>query len=404
MSDPSRPELSPYATAWALDPAVDFLNHGSFGACPREVLAYQAELRRRMEAEPVRFMARELEPLLDESRRTLAGLLRVDPADLVFVRNATEAVGCVLRSFDWTPGDKLLVTDHAYNACRNAVVYAAARGGAEVIVARVPFEGATADGIVEAVLAAVKPGTRLALLDHVTSPTALVFPVERLVSELAARGVDTLVDGAHAPGMLPLDVGCLGAAYYTGNCHKWLCSPKGAGFLHVRPDRQADIQPVVISHGYNTRRPERSPLHNDFDWAGTSDPTAWLCVGRAIQFLEALTGDGVAGLMHRNHALAMAGRRVLCDALGTPPPCAESLLGAMATVCLATGMEPPPPDAPWPIDPLNRELLERHGIEVPVYVFGPTRQRLLRISAQAYNHPGQYERLAEVLRETSAGR
>jgi len=407
MSDSSPPhhaQPSPYAAAWDLDPAVGFLNHGSFGACPREVLERQARLRREMEAEPVRFMTRRLEPLLDESRAVLAGLLRVEAGDLVFVRNATEAVGSVLRSLTLAPGEKLLVTDHAYNACRNAVEFVADRSGAELVVARVPFQGASDDAIVEAVLAAVEPGTRLAVLDHVTSPTALVLPIERLVARLAERGVDTLVDGAHAPGMLPLDVGRLGAAYYAGNCHKWLCAPKGAGFLHVRRDRQQGLQPAVISHGYNTRRPDRPPLHLAFDWTGTSDPTARLCVGHAIRFLEGLmanapAGDGLAALMRRNHELAVAARRILADALGTPPPCPDDLLGAMAALRLPPNIDPPPAAEPWQIDPLQDRLLTDFNIEVPIYCWPAPPQRLLRISAQAYNHLGQYERLAEVLGE-----
>jgi len=401
-SPPGHPKPSPYAAAWDLDSAVEFLNHGSFGACPREVLERQARLRRQMEAEPVRFMARRLEPLLDESRAALAGLLRVEPADLVFVRNATEAVGSVLRSLAFSPGEKLLVTDHAYNACRNAVQYVADRSGAGMVVARVPFEGASDDAIVEAVLAAVEPGTRLAVLDHVTSPTALVLPIERLVAALAERGVDTLVDGAHAPGMIPLDVGRLGAAYYAGNCHKWLCAPKGAGFLHARRDRQQGLQPAVISHGYNTRRPDRPPLHLAFDWTGTDDPTARLCVGHAIRFLEGLipndpAGNGLAALMRRNHELAIAARRILADALGTPPPCPENLLGSMTALRLPPGIDPPPARAPWQFDPLQDRLLTDFGIEVPILFWPAPPHRLLRISAQAYNHLGQYERLAEVL-------
>lgn len=388
---------SNYAAAWDLDPAVDFLNHGSFGACPREVLDVQARLRRQMEAEPVRFMTRRLEPLLDESRNELARLLNVDPDDLAFVRNATEGVNAVLRSLALRPGDKLLVTDHAYNACRNAVQFAATRSQADLIVARVPMEVGSADEIVAAVLAAVEPGTRLALLDHVSSPTALVFPVDRLVAELAAVGVDTLVDGAHAPGMLPLDAGRIGAAYYAGNCHKWLCAPKGAGFLHVRQDRQQAIQPAVISHGYNSRRSDRPLLHVAFDWTGTFDPTAWLCVGHSIRFLERLTEDGLPGLMRRNHALAVDARRTLAEALSISPACPDGLLGSMAALRLPDKGRLPPAAEPWQIDPLQTRLIEEYAIEVPVYTWPDAPHRLVRISAQAYNHLGQYGRLGEAL-------
>src|SRR5213083_2109022 len=283
---------SDLACFWTLDPAVAFLNHGSFGACPRPVLEAQQRLRERLERQPVRFFVRDLEPLLDDARSALAAFLGADPEGLVFVTNATTAVNAVLRSLALAPGDQLLVTDHAYNACRNALDFVAVAARAEVVVVPVPFPLASADAAVEAVLARATPRTRLALLDHVTSPTGLVLPIERLVRELTGRGVDTLVDGAHAPGMLPLDLGALGAAYYTGNCHKWLCAPKGAGFLHVRRDRQDGIVPTTISHGLTYPRTDRSRFQLLFGRTGTSDPTPALCVPTALRFLPSLVPGG----------------------------------------------------------------------------------------------------------------
>jgi isopenicillin-N epimerase len=219
-----RPDLesSVCADAWALDPAVAMLNHGSFGACPRPVLERQAELRRQMEAGPVRFLVRQLQPLMDKSRRALAALIGAEPQDVVFVSNATAGVNSVLRSLRFNRGDELLVTNHGYNACTNVVRYVAERDGATAVVADVPIPIASPGEVVEAVLARVTARTRLAVLDHVTSPTAIVFPAESLVARLRERGVETLVDGAHATGMVPLDLGRLGAAYYAGNCHKVL--------------------------------------------------------------------------------------------------------------------------------------------------------------------------------------
>ena len=212
---------------WPLERGVIFLNHGSFGACPAEVLRQQAALRDEMEAEPVRFLSRELDDRLADARQALAAFVGADADDLAFVANATGGVNAVLRSLRFSPGEELLTTDHAYNACRNAFDFAAGRAGARVVVATIPFPLASPEEVVEAVLARVTPRTRLALLDHVTSPTGLVLPLERLVAALSGRGVEVLVDGAHAPGMVPLDLGALGAAYYSGNCHKWLCAPKG---------------------------------------------------------------------------------------------------------------------------------------------------------------------------------
>ncbi len=395
MADPpvTIEEPSPYASAWPLDPGVVMLNHGSFGACPRAVLEAQERFRRRMERQPMRFFLREMEPLLDRSREALAELVGADPADLVFVRNVTTAVNSVLRSVCLRPGEELLVTDHAYNACRNVVEYVARRAGANVVVASIPVPIASPEEVVNRVTACVTGRTRLAMLDHVTSPTAVTFPIEGLIGELDRRGVDTLVDGAHAPGMVPLDLRRLGAAYYAGHCHKWLCAPKGAGFLHVRGDRQADLQPAVISHGYNTRRPGRPRLHDEFDWTGTDDPTPWLCVGAAIGFLDGLVDGGFEALMRRNHQLAVLGREILSDRLGLEPCCPDEMLGAMAALRLPDGDD----GARYHVHPWQSRLSEQFGIEVPVFQWPAPPRRVVRISAQAYNSPGDYEQLAEAL-------
>jgi len=393
---------SDLARFWTLDSAVAFLNHGSFGACPRPVLEAQQRLRERLERQPVRFFVRDLESLLDDARSALAAFLGADPEGLVFVTNATTAVNAVLRSLALAPGDQLLVTDHAYNACRNALDFVAAAAGARVVVVPVPFPLASADAVVEAVLAQVTPHTRLALLDHVTSPTGLVLPIERLVRALAARGIDTLVDGAHAPGMLPLDLRALGAAYYAGNCHKWLCAPKGAGFLHVRRERQGGVRPVVISHGANSPRTDRSRLLLEFDWTGSHDPTAYLCVPEAIRFLGGLLPGGWPELMARNRQLALEARRILCDALDAMPPAPEEMVGALAAVPLPDGADAPL-RSPLYVDPLQDVLLERYRIEVPIVPWPAPPKRLVRVSCQAYNARDDYERLATALRELTRG-
>lgn len=385
---------------WLLDPAITMLNHGSFGACPRPILEYQNRLRERMEGRPVPFLVRDMFPLLDESRRTLAALVGTRPENLVFVNNATAAVNAVVRSLRFRPGDELLVTDHGYNACSNVVRYVVHREGADMVVAKVPVPIESPEQIVEAVLARVTDRTRLAVLDHVTSPTAIVFPIHELVRRLAERGVDVMVDGAHAPGMLPLSLDQLGAAYYTGNGHKWLCAPKGSAFLYVRPDRQEDIQPPVISHGYNQSRLGHTSFQDAFDWQGTDDPTPWLCVGEAIRFLSGLVPGGLDALMRRNREMALAARRTLCRRLSVRPVCSEEMIGSIAAVRLPNvpaATEVADPAAPVALPRLGRVLAERFAIEVPVYYWPAPGQSVLRVAAQVYNDAGQYERLADAL-------
>ncbi len=392
-----QPSAEQLRAKWSLDPDVVFLNHGSFGACPPAVLAHQDRLRARLEREPVQFFVHELEPLLDAARAEVAAFVGADPDEFAFVRNATVGVNAVLRSLELAAGDELLATNHGYNACRNVLDWVAARSGARVVTAAVPFPVSGPDEVVDAVLAATTPRTRLALLDHVTSPTGLVLPIAALVARLAERGIDTLVDGAHGPGMLALDLGSLGAAYYAGNFHKWVCAPKGAGMLYVRRDRQAGLHPPVISHGYNSRRP-RLRFHEEFDWTGTDDPTPWLCVPEALRFMAGLVPGGWLEVRARNRALAIAGRQLLCQAVESPAPAPEEMLGSLASVPIRDG-SPDPARSPLYEDPLQLALFDRHRIEVPVPPWPAPPRRLIRISAQVYNEIGQYERLAAALRE-----
>lgn len=380
---------------WGLDPAVTFLNHGSFGACPLVVLEEQSRLRSEMEAEPVKFLVRELEGRLDAAREVLASFVGARADDLAFVPNATTGVNTILRWLPLQPGDELLTTDHAYNACLNALEAEASRRGARVVIAKIPFPLESPDQAFEAVMAEVTPRTRLVLLDHVTSPTGLVLPVERLVPAIQALGALVLVDGAHAPGMLPLALGQLGADFYTGNCHKWMCAPKGAAFLHVREDRQEAVRPLVVSHGANLKRSDRSRFRLEADWTGTCDPTPWLCVPAALHHLGKLLPGGWPEIQERNRSMALQGRALLCETLGIPVPAPESMIGSLASVPLPRGRMPLPPLF---IDELQDALWSR-AIEVPVMHWPAPPSRLLRISPHLYNDGGDLERLAEAMRE-----
>jgi isopenicillin-N epimerase len=371
---------------------VTFLNHGSFGACPKQVLEFQQRLRLQLEHEPLRFFGREWEPLLDDARSKLAAFVGADAQDLVFVPNATTGVNSVLRSLTFSPEDEILTTNHEYNACRNALDFIASRTGARVVVAKVPFPIDSPQQVIAAVIERVSPKTRLALLDHVTSQTGLIFPIQELAKELQQRGVDTLVDGAHAPGMIPLDLREIGATYYTGNCHKWLCAPKGAAFLYVRRDKQSEIRPLTISHGTNSPRTDKSRFQLEFDWTGTDDPTAYMCVPEAIAFMGSLLPGGWTELRQQNHQLVLQGRQLLCEALEVQPPCPEEMIGSMAVV-------------PMPMTLENRdfmsvhdELFDKFVIQVQVMPWQEQPRLLVRISAQIYNTLEQYEYLAKVLK------
>ena len=388
------------ARSWALDPKISFLNHGSFGACPLPVLQEQAGLRRLMEADPVRFLDRELEGRLDEARAELARFVGADADDLAFIPNATTGVNTVLRSLRFDLGDEILATDMEYNACRNAADFV--MGKARVVAARIPFPIASPDAVAKAVLSCVTDKTRLALLSHIASPTGIILPMDPLVRNLQGRGIDVLVDGAHAPGQVPLDLKRLDAAYYTGNCHKWLCAPKGAAFLHVRRDRQECIRPLVISHGANSRRTDRSRFRLESDWTGTADPTPYLCVPAAIRFMSGAVPGGWPEVMRRNHALAVEARRILAEALGVPEPCPEGMLGSMAALPMPQALAGPPAPAKG-LDPLQERLFLEHGIEIPVFAWPAPEQKLLRVSAQLYNRREQYEELAAVLRRILKG-
>lgn len=394
----ARRGRSALAGHWLLDPAVVFLNHGSFGACPRPVLDLQTRLRERMEREPVTFLVTEFEPLLDQAREALAQFLGADAGDLAFVPNATTGFNAVLRALEFSAGDELLATTHGYNAARNALEYVASRSGAKVVYAEVPFPVRSAAEVFDAIMSGVTARTRLALIDHVTSPTALIFPISDLVEALESRGVQTLVDGAHAPGMMPLDLRRLGASYYTGNCHKWLSAPKGAAFLFVRRDRQELVRPAIISHGANSPRTDRSRFLLEFDWVGTDDPTAYLCIPAAIEFFGTLVPGGWPAVMRHNHHLALEARDLLCSRLKIPHPAPDEMLGSMATVMLPDGVGDQVL-SPLDSDPLHHLLFDRFGIEVPVWPWPQPPKRALRISAHLYNDRSEYESLASALDE-----
>jgi isopenicillin-N epimerase len=376
-STSSHAEIS--RSEWLLDPDVAFLNHGSFGATPRTVLAEQDRWRARMERHPTGFMADELPSALRAAAARLAAFVNSDTNDLVFVENATAGCNTVLNALRLAADDEILLTDHGYAAVRKAAGHAATRAGARVVEAAVPFPVADPAKVLAAVAGRLGPRTRLVILDHVTSVTAVVCPIRQLVAQCRAAGALVLVDGAHAPGMLSLDVPAIGADWYVGNCHKWLMAPKGSGFLWTNPARQADTHPLVISHGFGRG------FTAAFDWIGTRDPTAWLAVPAALDFHLRLGGPA---LRERNAALAREQATRLAHTWNTERGAPDPLTGSMATVRLPLNG----PASPESAQKLRAKLFADHRIEVAVMAFAGA--LWARISAQAYNQPADYERLA----------
>jgi isopenicillin-N epimerase len=366
--------------AFLIDPGACTVNHGSYGATPRAVLAEQDRWRAMMEAQTSRFFNRVLPGALREAASRLADYVGADAEDLAFVPNATTGANAVLRSLDFAPGDEILLLSHVYGAVRNTARYVAERTGARLVEAAVAWPRPDDAAMLASVAAAMSPRTKLAVLDHITSPSAVVAPIGAMVALCHARGVRVLVDGAHAPGHIALDVGAIGADWYTGNAHKWLFAPKGCAFLHARREAQAGLHPAVISHGLG------HGFVAEFDWTGTMDPTAYLAVGAALDFHAGLGGEA---LMARNAALAAEASAGLAVLLGTETGHGNLACAAMAVVRV------PGAGSTEAALALRGRLMDS-GCDAPVHALGGA--LWLRVSAQAYNEAGDYERLGDILR------
>lgn len=379
---------------WRLNPEIAFLNHGSFGAAPLTVLQHQRKLQDELERDPIAFLNvdRELGGMLERVREAIASFVGADASDIAWVRNATDGVNAVVRSFPFRNGDEVVITNHGYNACNNAARFAAERVSAEVQVAEIPFPLTAAEEVTAAIDSKLTDRTRLLVVDHVTSPTGIVFPIAEIVAAAHQKGVRVLVDGAHAPGMIPLDLNNLGADYYTANHHKWLCAPKASGFLFVRQEWQEEVRPTSISHGANRPRAGQSRFLTEFDWPGTFDPTPLLSTPAAIAFLEQLRPGGIAAHLAANRELALQARNLLACALQVSPPSPDNMIGSLATI-------PLPIQNTNEVAELKARLFDQHRIEAPVFTWPDNGPGWCRISAQAYNTIGQYEQLAEALRE-----
>ncbi len=410
LPSPNTPFGHALRPLWSLEPGIHYLNHGSYGAAPRYVQAAQARWRDALEAEPVRFMSDELPEALHAARGRLAGFVGAAPQRLAFVENATQGANAVLRSRRWRAGDAIVIANHGYPALRNTASYLAEQHGLTVVEADIPWPLQSAAQIVEAYRRAIEGGARMAIVDHIFSPLAVITPVEEIARICRDRGVPLLIDGAHAPGLLPLQLDKLAeimseqdkhdadAGYaalgrgthtdtpptpfwYVGNCHKWLCGPKGAGFLYASEAGQLGLHPTVISN-YHGQGYEK-----EFAWPGTHDPSTRLSVPAALDFIEALDAERYRTSLQ---AQAWKAAGLICDAWGVSPGAPEALFASMVTL-------------PFPVDEPGTEasrgrwrakLLKENRIEVPLFAING--KLWVRISGQVYNEMSDYEVLARV--------
>lgn len=372
---------------------IDYMNHGSFGACPKPVQDFVQEQRAALMRNPIEYFDAETPRRMAAARAFWASFAGAEAEGIVNIECATLGVNTVLKSLAlrgyFKNGDEILLTRHGYNACNNAAREIASFTGAKVVVADIPFPLDDPEQATRAILGTATNNTRLALIDHITSETALIFPIGHIVAALKERGIETLVDGAHAPAQVPLALDELGAAFYTGNGHKWLCGAPGCAFLYVREDFRDLIRPLSTSHGANDPSPEMSFYQKTFAWTGTRDVTPYFTPKVAFDTLSSLHPDGLQGVVACNRALVREGYRLLLDVLGAKPHAPESMMGTMATLLL------PPGDAMA----LRTALRQRYNFVTQLAELSPQfgKGRFLRISAQAYNTPDQYRRLANAL-------
>lgn len=373
------PNLSAH---FLLRPDIVFLNHGSFGACPRPVFEDYQRWQRELETQPVEFLGRRFDDLMRAAREPLAAYVNCDADDLVYVPNATTGLNVVARSLKLNPGDEIVTTDHEYGALDRTWTFLSEKSGAVYKRVPIPVPVTTADDFIERVWSAVTPRTRVLFLSHITSPTALLFPLQALVRRARAAGIVSMIDGAHSVGQIPLDLCALDADVYASNAHKWLCAPKGSAFLYVRRALQDQIEPLVVSWGWRPEKITGTRFVMEQEWQGTREIAAYLATPRAIQFLQENDWDAVRA---ECHALARYAQQKICAHFGVEPLSSPEWFAQMVTI---------------PLPPCSREsvktrLYDEFRIEVPIVEWNG--RQFVRVSVQAYNTRADVDALAEAL-------
>jgi len=381
--------MDPIKEHFFLAPEVTFLNHGSFGATPRPVLDNYQDWQRRLEYQPVLYLIRELQEHFRTARTALASYLKTDPDNLVFVPNATFGVNVIARSLDFQPGDELLTSNHEYGACDSIWDFLSQKKGLKVIHREIPLPLPSKEDMIEIIWEGVTDRTRLIFLSQITSPTAIRLPVKEICQRAREAGILILVDGAHAPGQLDLDLNLLGADFYTGNCHKWLMAPKGSGFIHIRPEHQDFVEPLIVSWGWG----ENCPFENDsrlqaiLEWWGTKDPAAYFSTPSAIAFQQEYHWDKVRVECHK----LLAGTLKRIEVLTGLP----SIYGQNYNDFIQIGAMEWPRE--WNPENLQSWLYDTHKIEIPVIHWED--RWLIRPSVQGYNSQEDLDLLVKALEE-----
>ncbi len=383
---------SQFKDQWTLAPGTIYLNHGSFGPPPNPVRVARQAWQDAMDSQPMDFFVRRLEPAWREARDRLAFFVGAPAGDLIFVENATVGMNVIADSFPLAAGDEVLLTDHEYGAVKRIWQRACEKAGASVHIAELPLPFRSAAEAVDAVFAAVTDQTRLIVVSHITSPTAVILPVAEICRRARSRSIAVAIDGPHAVAQAPLEIEQLGCDYYTASCHKWLSAPFGSGFLYVAPQQQTHVRPPVLSWG---RLPPTtvSSWSDEFVWSGTRNPAAYLAVPAAIDFLEQV---GLDAFRARTHWLAQYARRQICELTQLEPivPDEAAWYGSMAHVPLsATNTN----ETCAVANPLQHTIWQRYGIEAPIVDFRG--RRYIRVSCHLYNDSSQIDRLVNALKE-----
>lgn len=389
---------SDVADLWMLDKNIVFLNHGSFGACPVPVLNEQLRFRKKLETEPLRFFVREYEEDYLRAQSALAEFTGCNAEDLVFVQNATIGINTVLKSLELKPDDEILFTNQIYPACRNTILFLNETKGIGFNEVKIKLPVSGKEEIINQILEGVNERTKIALIDHISSLPGMIFPVKEITEELHKRGVEVLIDGAHAPGMIPLNISEINPDYYTGNCHKWLCTPKGSALLYVNKNKQEKIHPLVTSRISLENGRYENDFQLEFSWQGTLDSSAFLTIPFAIEFLNSVNENGIQGLMKRNSELVYNAAEMICKEFEIPMPYPKEMTGSIYGIPFLK-------DVLIKSDRINKRsqlqetLFFEYNIEVMVSYWEKAPDRLLRISAQAYNTFEQYEYLLSSLKK-----